>query len=315
MDGSIPTPIQTLVLLFTLDAVKSSICAFIIRRANVVQISASGIPPDSYSVTGTESGGILKGLNTIVYAYGDSLLFANLLGEMKNPSDFYRVLLMAVALVYAVYVFFGTFIYSYYGQYTYNPIVQGKPTSILMSRRKIAANAVAVMSSLIIAVLYANIGVKIIYVEVLHKLLGFPALRSQRGRWFWAGSIALYWTFVFLIAAFAPSFSYIISFLGAWIMLSYAFPALMALAYWMQKDIITADNQHISISGTSTSTNYGFQDWKRSFRRRPFFFAANILLFGSAFTLFGCGMYSAIVDALHQEKDGSRRGLTCKGPM
>jgi hypothetical protein len=72
-------------------------------------------------------------------------------------------------------MFFGLFVYSYQGQYAYNPVMQGlSPYSW-----QTATNIMNIVTGLIAAALYGNIGLKVVYMEVslsfetcvLHKVL------------------------------------------------------------------------------------------------------------------------------------------------
>lgn len=62
-------------------------------------------------------------------------------------------------------------------------------------------NVLAMISSLIAAGLYGNIGVKVLYNNMLVDFLKAPPLTSKRGKWIYAGVIPIYWTIAFIIAA------------------------------------------------------------------------------------------------------------------
>lgn len=52
----------------------------------------AGQPPSGYTSGGEGFLGTYQGINTIIYAYGGAMLFFNLLAEMRNPWDFWKVL-------------------------------------------------------------------------------------------------------------------------------------------------------------------------------------------------------------------------------
>lgn len=54
------------------------------------------------------------------------MLFIAFLAEMRHPWDFWKGLICAEVFIYVCYMFFGLFVYSYQGQYAFNPAMQGK---------------------------------------------------------------------------------------------------------------------------------------------------------------------------------------------
>lgn len=58
-----------------------------------------------------------------MYSYAGALLFVAFLAEMRNPMDFWKGLFCAQAFICIVYLLFGVFVYSYWGQYSANNIV------------------------------------------------------------------------------------------------------------------------------------------------------------------------------------------------
>jgi CHASE3 domain sensor protein len=58
-------------------------------------------------------------------------MFVAFLSEMRRPMDFWKGLLIAQTFITVVYVFFGAFVYHYYGQYSYSNVNQSvKPESL-----------------------------------------------------------------------------------------------------------------------------------------------------------------------------------------
>lgn len=85
----------------------------------------AGTPPDGKASGGTGFTASLNGLNQAVYSYGGAMLFVSFMSEMRHPWDFYKGLLCADIFIYVCYMFFGLFVYSYQGQYAFNPVMQG----------------------------------------------------------------------------------------------------------------------------------------------------------------------------------------------
>lgn len=119
------------------------------------------------------------------------------------PFDFWKALLIAEAFIFGVYVFFGVYVYSFQGQYVINPANQG----MSMRGPLVAGNILYLVTGLIAAALYGNIGIKCLYQACFKELLGLPELSSRRGRWIWVGFVPVYWALPFLLAAAIPNFS------------------------------------------------------------------------------------------------------------
>ncbi|KAI1866753.1 uncharacterized protein JN550_007606 [Neoarthrinium moseri] len=278
----------------------------------------AGTPPDGFASGGTGFIASLNGLNTAVYAYGGAMLFAALLAEMRHPLDFWKGLLIAEIFIYAVYIFFGVFVYSYQGQFAYNPSVQGSSYWVALYSAQTAANILAIITALIAAVLYSNIGLKVVYIEVFHELLGFPDLTVRKGKIWWAVMIPVYWAIAFIIAASVPAFSYVVSLVGALFILSftYTFPAWMALGYWIKRDAMIEGTERFDpTTGTYNYVDHGFSRWKRGFMKRPLLNAANFVYFLGALVTCGLGCYSAIQSLRTAFESGAANSLSCLPPL
>lgn len=93
----------------------------------------------------------------------------------------------------------------------FQPANQGISTYSLQT----ATNAISLTAGIIAAALYGNIGIKIIYNNVLVELFGFPQLTATRGKYFFAVSVILYWSIAFIIGSAVPQFSNISALVAA----------------------------------------------------------------------------------------------------
>lgn len=103
------------------------------------------------------------------------------------------------------------FVYSFQGQFTINPANQGISTFSWQT----TTNVIGFVSSLIAAALYGNIGIKVLYQNVIRDLLGVPDLNSKTGKLLWVGMVPVYWSLAFIIASAIPQFSNIGSLVAA----------------------------------------------------------------------------------------------------
>jgi Transmembrane amino acid transporter protein len=98
----------------------------------------------------------VSGAMQAVFAYGGSMVFPEFMAEMKRPHDFLKAMWAAQAFIYFWYMFYGLFMYGYQGQYVVNPSYLGISSYGLQT----AGNVFAMISAVIAAALYGNIGVK-----------------------------------------------------------------------------------------------------------------------------------------------------------
>lgn len=65
-----------------------------------------------------------NGINSMVYAYSGAILFIAFMSEMRHPWDFWKAMLVAQLFISVVYIFFGGYVYSRWGQYCFSNINQ-----------------------------------------------------------------------------------------------------------------------------------------------------------------------------------------------
>lgn len=105
--------------------------------------------PDSGSLTGS-----INGLLSGVLAYSGAQLFVEFMAEMRRPRDFLKAMWGAQFFIYAVYLIYGCYVYHFQGQYSYQISYQG----VSIYGWQTAGNMIALVSGLIAAGLYGNIG-------------------------------------------------------------------------------------------------------------------------------------------------------------
>lgn len=91
-----------------------------------------GTPPALYQQnTPDPNNARLQGVNNMVYSYSGAILFNAFLSEMRRPMDFWKATILAQTFITVVYIFFGVFVYAYYGQYASSLITQNvKPIAL-----------------------------------------------------------------------------------------------------------------------------------------------------------------------------------------
>lgn len=64
------------------------------------------------------------------------------MSEMRRPMDFWKATILAQTFITVVYIFFGVFVYAYYGQYAASTITQ----SVMTIAWQYASNALALIT-------------------------------------------------------------------------------------------------------------------------------------------------------------------------
>ncbi|KZT43779.1 hypothetical protein SISSUDRAFT_977722 [Sistotremastrum suecicum HHB10207 ss-3] len=258
----------------------------------------------------------IVGVMQIVYSYGGAMLFIEFMAEMRRPWDFWKGMVCAQLFIFIVYMLFGLFVYAFQGQYTVNPANQGIATFGWQT----ATNIISFLSALIAAGLYGNIGIKVLYVNVLEELFGFPSLLSKSGRYIWTVTVLCYWSFAFVIASAIPQFSNISGIVAALCILqfTYSFPPLLFLGFQMHVDAIEGDRPYEpGMTESPRVDSWGnWSRWKRAITKYWYFKLFNLLFGMAALATAGLGAYSSILGIINGFKDGSHASsFGCQSPV
>lgn len=231
------------------------------------------------------------GLMQAVCSYSGAMLFCEMMADMKRPEDFWKSLLCAQVLIVCCYMTYGVFVYAQQGQFTINPANQG----LSPYNWQTATNVVSMVAGLISAGLYGNIGIKILYHNVIKDLLNGPSLCERKGKLVWVLMVPLYWGLAFIVGSAIPQFSNISGLITAVSLLqtTYTFPPLLMLGFQMQRDAARPDASFSSASGQVDSWS-NLSHWKRAFVRNWYFKIFNLLLFIGASVSAALGIYSSI---------------------
>ncbi|XWX01182.1 hypothetical protein V2A60_009208 [Cordyceps javanica] len=253
----------------------------------------AGQPPAGMASGGAGFVASLNGLNQAVYSYGGCMAFVAFMAEMRHPVDFWKALLCGQAFIYAVYIFFGMFVYSFQGQFAFNPVMQGLSPYAFQT----AANVLFLVGGLIACTLYSNVGFKVIYMDVFQELLGFPPLTARKGRVAWAVCIPAFWVVAFLVAAAVPQLSFVSGLIGALFILTltYTAPALLALGYQLRSDaMVDGEERFDPATRTYTYVDTGLPRYWRAYKKNPVINTCNVLYTLGSLVTTALGVYSSV---------------------
>lgn len=141
------------------------------------------------------------------------MLFVEFMAEMRRPWDFWKGMISAQIFIFFFYMLFGLvsakfaskrlstqqddqFIYSFQGQYTINPANQGLSPFAWQT----VTNIISLIAAIIAAGLYGNIGIKVLYANVLQDIFNFPNLATKAGQYIWSVTVVVYWSLAFVVS-------------------------------------------------------------------------------------------------------------------
>ena len=243
------------------------------------------------------------------------MLYCEFMAEMRRPLDFIKAQFVAETFIFICYLIFGLVVYSQQGQFTYNPANQGlSPYSW-----QTTTNALNLLSGMIAAVLYGNIGIKVIYQNIVQDLFGGPELTTKRGKIYWVAMVPIYWSFAFILANAIPQFSYLSSLVAAVCIMqfTYTFPTILYFGMHIQEDAIHPDETFDPHTGAvhRIDTWRDLSRWKRGLKNQWY-----IKLFCFLFFLASCatavlGMYSSIESIIGAFAVGHATSFGCASPV
>ncbi|EPE06646.1 amino acid transporter [Ophiostoma piceae UAMH 11346] len=278
-------------------------------------VQTSGGIPDTGSFIASVTGAMQA-----IFAYGGSMVFPEFMAEMKRPKDFLTAMWAAQAFIYFWYMFYGLFIYGYQGQYTVNPSYLGISNYGIQT----AGNVFAMLSAVIAAGLYGNIGVKVLYNNLFVELFHAPPLTTRAGKYIWVGLIPVYWAIAFVLAAGIPNFSGLTSVVAAFCILhfTYTFPPLLSIAFLAKKFSMREGDGFDPTTGSVTRQDQAagetrFKRLVRGFlsRERWWLNAANVVYILGALALAGLGAYASIETLRDAFKSNRTTSYVCKSPL
>jgi len=252
----------------------------------------AGPPPDAYMQQAYGFAGQFNGINSLVYSYGGALLFVAFLAEMRHPWDFWKGMLAAQSFICIVYIFFGAFVYGHYGQYAISNI----GNAIQPLRLQQVNNVLGLITAFVACLLYFNIGMKTVYIEVCQEVFHWPEITSKKGKLLWYALGPIYWIVAFIVAAAVPNLNGISGLVGALLILNftYTFPAILYIGYRCQIDAALPGEGFDPHTGVTTRHDTGIKRWVRGYMVNWHINTMNVIYFLGGLVCSGMGTWAAI---------------------
>ncbi|KAJ5930837.1 hypothetical protein N7466_006330 [Penicillium verhagenii] len=243
--------------------------------------------------------GAVNGMLSGVLAYAGAQLFVEFMAEMRRPQDFIKAMWSAQFFIYSVYLAYGCVVYHLQGQYSFNPSYQG----VSIYAWQTLGNMVTLIAALIAGGLYGNIGIKVVYNNILVDIFSVPPMESRRGKIIYAMLVPLWWIIAFIIGAAIPDYFGFVSVMSASMLLnlSYTLPPMFALGFDIQKNSALLDqgDGFDPVTGRVKRTGTATQRWIRGFFAGGLFQVCiniwHVIYFLASLSMCGLGMWAAVI--------------------
>ena len=174
--------------------------------------------------------------------------------------------------------------------------------------------------------LYGNIGLKILYVNVVESYLKGPPLMTFRGRICWSIVVIIFWWVGFVIASAIPQVQTLSGMVGAVtnMQFTYSFPTGFTFLYLCQLDATAQDE--VYKPGSPPRRIDGWRDWSR-WRRGLFgtqytgrvkiqlFKWTNFVICIAALATAGLGIYGSGLSIAATFKTSAATSFGCSAPV
>lgn len=179
-------------------------------------IMTYGIAPDQTLVNR------IVAISNISYVFAGSVVFPEIISELRRPWDFWKSMICAQTLIFCTYMIYGNFYYANQGQFANSPAVFGISD---MSALK-GLGFITFLTGFIQGIFYGHLSCKIAYKNYLPLIFKRLKFNSKTGFLLWSATCIAIWAIVFVIAAGVPQVSAVSSFTSALTMipLTYVIP-------------------------------------------------------------------------------------------
>lgn len=260
----------------------------------------------------------INGFQNMVFAYGGAQLFIHYKAEAARPWDFWKAMSAAQLFIGSVYMTFGLVVYSQQGQFTESLAYYG----VSGFAENTVGNVIAIITGAIAALLYANIGTKVLYSTIIERWCNGPALMTSKGWLYWMILSFIFWPISFVVGAAIPQIQTLSGLVAACclVQFSYSFPFLMKVVFDVKVQAMHADPGH-----TLGQAQYHQVDtwaspsrWKRGFfggtMQHKILVWGHLTLFLAALSMSGLGMYGSGESIKGAFEEGAATSFGCAAP-
>ena len=207
-------------------------------------------------------------VSNMVFAYAGHVAFFTFISELKDPREFPKALTFLQCSDISMYIITAVVVYYYAGEKVASPALDSASPVV-----KKVAYGVALPTIVIAGVVNAHVGVKFLYVKLLHNreddIMHQKGWKSYR---IWLAMVTASWFGAWLIAESVPVFGDLLSLTSA------------LFASWFT----------FGLSGMFWIHMNGSREWRQWTMRKRLLFVVNVLNVTVAAILFGVGTWASI---------------------
>ncbi|KAK0761966.1 hypothetical protein N5P37_004766 [Trichoderma harzianum] len=314
--GSVSVFLNLFVIFVTMGVMAHSPPNYILYATTHPEFNIQAPDPISVSITAPPELTLVdnvNGLMNAVFSFGGATMFVELMAEMRRPMDFWKGLLCADLLIFLCYMVYGIYCYVMQGQYAYINSYQG----ISPYNWQTVCNAIELLTNVIAAVLYANIGMKVLYNSVGRHFFTIPDLNSASGKWIWAFFVPVYWMLAWVVALSVPqitSWTVLVG-AGALLQFTYTFPVFLALGFRAQRDSALPEEVYDPLHRRVERVDHGLKRWVRGLRKELWWNIFDGVIYVGSLVTCVLGLYAGFKTLVEGYIDSpSLVGWQCSSP-
>jgi len=188
------------------------------------------------------------------------------------------------------------FLYGYQGQYSVSP----SPQSVSPYWALVVGNIFYILSAMIAAALYGNIGLKVIYNNIGVEICRLPPLTARSGKIIWIILIPIYWGIAFVVGAVIPNFNALVGVVGAIciVQFTYSLPPFLFIGAKTIRNAMQPGEGYDEATGQMIRHDHGIKRYIRGLTAGSWFDKAmmswNIIYMLAALAMGGLGAYASI---------------------
>lgn len=248
----------------------------------------------------------------ISYVFAGSVVFPEVISELKRPWEFWKSLIVAEGLILIVYLIFGNYIYAYQGQFSNSPSVFGVSDLKAMKGLSFIMFITCFCQSLV----FGHVSCKIVYKNYIPIIIKTIKFDSKTGLLLWVIVVFLVWLSIFLIGAGVPQVSAVSAFTSALTMtpLTYVIPFLIHLYMLYKIENLSFVKEFVPFESKIEAIKF----WKFVGNgNKKYWFVSFIYIAISlgAMALLGMGLWASVEYMKHLFAVTDATSFSCKSPI
>lgn len=166
--------------------------------------------------------------------------------------------------------------------------------------------------------MYGNIGIKVIYNNVLIEFFRFPPLTTKKGKHIWAAVVPIYWSIAFVLSAAIPDFFGLTSLTAAlfFVQFTYTFPAVIGLGFFVQREAMRGETPFDPYTGEVHRRDSGAKRIMRGYMGRYWWLCILLTIYAvGSLIVSGLGSYAAIESLISAFRTPQVNAFSCRSPL